>query len=122
MLVEKQTSLSTKPRRITGRIYYTALCQTLTAQLNGRSFEASTAHQIPICSMKLCPMMAEQSPISSSRLIFSSTIAPRLASLTLQKRTVISTAFLKNALTLHLSTMKAAPPSKCLNYCQQFRR
>ena len=40
MLVEKQMSLSTKSRPITERISHTVRCQTLTAQMYGRSFEA----------------------------------------------------------------------------------
>ena len=69
-------------------------------QLYGRSFEASTAHQIPICPMKLCPITVEQSPIPSPRLKYSSTITPELASSTLLKKTVISTAVSKKVSTL----------------------
>ena len=82
MLVEKQTSLSTKPRPIAGRIPYTALCQMLTTQVHGKSFEASTAHQIPTRPMKPCLITAEQSRIPSPRLTPSSTITPGSASFT----------------------------------------
>ena len=122
MLVEMETSLSLKSRPIAGRISHTVLCQTLTAQIHGRSFEASKAHQIPTRPMKPCPITAEQLPIPSPRPTLSSTITPGSASSTCQRRNVISIVFSKNALTLHLSTMKAALPSTCLNYCQQFRR
>ena len=121
MLVEKQTSPLTKPRPIAGRISYTVLCQTLTGQMYGRSFKASIEHQIPTDPMKPCLITTEQSPTPGPRLTPSSTIAPGLASSAWQKRIVISIAFSKNASTLHLSTTKAAPPSTCLNYCQQFR-
>ena len=60
MLVKKWTSLSTKPRPIAERIFYIVLCQTLTAQMHGKWFEASTTHQIPTRPLKPCLIMVEQ--------------------------------------------------------------
>ena len=56
---QKQTSLSTKPRPIAGRIPYTVPCQTLTTQMHEKSSKASTAHQILTRPMKSCLITGE---------------------------------------------------------------
>ena len=76
MLVKKQTSLSTKPRPIAGRIPYTVPCQTLTAQMHEKSSNASTAHQILTRPMKSRLITGEESPTPSPRLTSSSTVTP----------------------------------------------
>ena len=58
MLVEKQTSLSTKPKPIAGRICCTSPCQILMVQMFGRLFEVSTAPQIPTHPMRPCRITA----------------------------------------------------------------
>ena len=80
MLVERQTPLSTKPRLIARRVFYTVLCQTLTVQMYETSIEISTAHQTPTHPMKSCFLIVAQSPALSPRLTPSSIIMPGSAS------------------------------------------